>query len=478
MPEQADEHIKTKEYLQNIQDTGSHSGMPHSDDLKAMLSDPTKKALAIERIAIELINEYHVKTVGESKRAEIYVYKDGYYQIVGERFLKSFLEKYLREAASTHILHTIIEKVKNKTSTEIEEFSKISKELINVKNGILNIKTKTLIDHCPSYLFLHQFPVKYNSSCHAPKITKFINDTFPSEEIDVVYEMIGSLLYRKVVAKKAFILVGPANTGKSTMINLITDFVGERAVACVSLHSLCNDKFASSRLFGMHASVFDDLEEKDIRNVGRFKVITGNGWIDGQKKFGDSFDFKNYATPIMSCNTIPSVKAIQDNAFFGRLIIFHCENVVTKKDSRLEEELTADNELSGLLNKALNGLNTVLKNEKYSYSLTTDDEIRMEMMQSTASGSIAKFIRDRLVTEMGSFVSKDMMYKAYSDYCTDNEIAPETKVMFGRKLIQLGTKLKIQDYSQNFVQTSGKKERGWKNIRIKHESDIGKYWSE
>lgn len=462
------------EYIQNIQDTGSHSGMPQSSDAKAMLSDPQRKAAGIERIAVELINEYHVKTVGESKRAEIYVYKDGYYQVVGERFLKRILEEYLQETASPYIVHTIVEKVKNKTSTELKEFSEISKDLVNVKNGILNIKTKRLIDHCPSYLFIHQFPVKYNPNCHAPKITKFVNETFTSEEIPVVYEMVGSLLYRKVLAKKAFIFVGPANTGKSTLLNLLIRFVGEKAKCAVSLQALCNDKFATSRLLGMHASIFDDLDERDIRNVGRLKVITGNGWIDGQKKFGDSFEFKNYATLIMSCNTIPSVKAIQDSAFFGRWIIFHCENVVTEKNSLLEEELATDNELSGLLNKALDGLNTVLKNEKYSYSLTTDDEIRMEMMQSTASGSIAMFMRDRLETEMGNFISKDMTYNVYVDYCTDNELAPETKVMFGKKLLQLGTKLKIQDSTR----TLDKKERGWKNIKIKNEDEADEYWNE
>ena len=110
-------------------------------------------------IAKYLVEKYHAKTIGQKRDREIYIYKDGIYEL-GINVLRGEIQQMLEELATTQVKNETVEKVKDLTVTDRREFI-VDKNFINLNNGILNIERKELIDHNPKYLFFHKVNVDY-----------------------------------------------------------------------------------------------------------------------------------------------------------------------------------------------------------------------------------------------------------------------------------------------------------------------------
>ena len=334
-----------------------------------------------------------------------------------------------------------------------------------MNNGILDIETGQLLDHNPSFLFLHTLPVNYDPEADCPEIKKFLEEILSLQDISVIQEWFGYMLYRSYFIKKALIAVGEKDTGKTTLLILMASFIGKENVSGVSLQRLASDKFAAAQFYNKHLNLFDDLSFKDINDNGGFKIATGGGLITGEYKFGDQFQFENYSKLTFSCNKIPSVKDANDEAYFSRWIVIQFNNVVTSPNKFLRDRLTTPQELSGLLNFALTGLKRLIANQEFSYTKDAD-EIKEEMLRS---GSVcANFVYDCLEEETGAWISKEVMYEKFASYARSKKLPVGTVIYFGKKLPKYATY--ITDSKQQITDPiSGQKKQatGWRNVKFK-----------
>ena len=70
-------------------------------------------------------------------------------------------------------------------------------------------------------------------------------------------------------------LYGEGQNGKSTFINLIKKFLGEKNVSNVPIQKLERDKFAVASLHGKLANLHSDLPKTALREASVFKQLTG-----------------------------------------------------------------------------------------------------------------------------------------------------------------------------------------------------------
>lgn len=403
-----------------------------------------------------LINKYHVKTIGERIR-DIYIYKDGVY-VLGINYLKAEIQAILEEYATTNNKNNIIEAIKDSTIAELKDFN-IDKNFINLNNGIFNIKNNEFIPHSPEYLFFTKIPVDFDINAKCPVIEKFMDEILPEDYKKIIIEWFGFCLFRNYFIKKAIIFVGEKDTGKSTLIKLFERFIGKDNVSGISLQKIVSDKFASSYLYNKHINVYDDLSASDIKDNGLFKIATGGGVISGEKKFGEQFQFQSFAKLTFACNKIPDVKDTNDDAYFSRWIIVPFLAEITKVDKFLTDKMTTKEELSGLLNWALLGLNKIIRKQDFSYG-KPPEEIKKEMLLS--GSMVANFAKDCLEEETDAWVSKDAMYEECARYAKLNNLPIVNKQFLGRKLPNHSGY--IIDGSKT-VET--KQVQGWKNVKIK-----------
>ena len=399
------------------------------DDFKLLYTKDETKKVAAYKIAQFLVQHHHIKTTDEKKR-ELYIYKDGIY-IQGENIIGAEIQRILEEFCSTHGKREIIEKIKDLTLIDRSEFGSEDK-LINLENGIYNLQKKELLNHDPDHSFLTKIPVSFNPQADCPRIKKFLNEILDEHSIKIIQEWAGYALYRRYFIKKAIIFVGERDTGKTTLINLLIRFFSPKNISGVSLQRIGADKFATSQLYAKHLNVYDDLSAKDITDNGTFKIATGGGLATGEYKFGNQFQFQNYSKLTFACNKIPHIIDTQDEAFFSRWIVIQFNKQINTPNQFLLDEITTNQELSGFLNLALEGLHRLLETRRISYNKDPID-IKEEMLKS--GSPVANFAYDCLKQgDSNDWISKEELYKVFADYASQKELPIATIENFGKKL--------------------------------------------
>ena len=431
-----------KEFVSHAREINNNLSRPvinadrsQTDILKGIIQ--IDKTRGVWDIAEYLILKYKIKTIGNRDNTkEIYLYEGGYYR-VDYGIIKKEIIDITESSVSSHTREEIIKVIKEKTYMERKYFS-VEPEYINLKNGIYNVRSKEFSNHDPDKLFLHQIPASYNKDADCPKIKEFLNQILDEESIKVVQEWFGYCLYRKYFIKKAIIFVGEKDTGKTTVLKLKARFLGGDNISGVSLQKISSDKFALSNLYQKHANIYDDLSFKDINDNGTFKMLAGNGPTTAERKFGDQFQFENYAKLTFSCNKIPKILDSDDEAYFSRWIIIRFEHSSKKPDKFLIDKITTNEELSGLLNFALEGLERILHNQNFSYSKSAE-EIKKEMCMSASS--LAKFVYDELeaVSDVNYYLTKDDLYQEFVNYASRNDLPIIPKETLGKNLPQFIT---------------------------------------
>ena len=109
-------------------------------------------------------------------------------------------------------------------------------DIINVENGLLNMRTRELLPHTPDYYSLTQLPIQYDPEAKAPKFEKFLDDVLYPELIRTAKEIIAYTFIRKNLFQYWFVLIGNGGNGKNVFIGIITGLHGKKNVSNVPLH--------------------------------------------------------------------------------------------------------------------------------------------------------------------------------------------------------------------------------------------------
>lgn len=422
-------------------------------------------------LAKHVVNKYNIITVGEKER-EMYVYKNGMYHAFGENFIiYPEIQRVLGEETTRASKGETFSKIADMTAHERDVFETADIRYIPLANGVFDFETEELLPHDPKYRFKYQFPIVYDPMATCPKTEAFFNQVLLPEQRVIMEEWIGYYFYRNYMFKKAMVLVGEGDTGKTTLLEVITYLLGRENISSISLQKMTGDKFSGAQMYEKHGNLVDELSSKDISDTDAFKMATGNGSITGEYKFGNQFTFQNFAKLTFACNRIPDLADNNDTAFFNRWMIIRFENTIEKKIPNFIKTLTTEVERSGLFNLAIKGLRRLLKQECFSYN-NTADETKLEMMRS--GSSIAMFASDMLERKDGGEVSKEDMYEAYAEYCKEKNISTQTKDALGKRLGNYATFL--SDGLIDGFDGKGKpsRVRGWRNVRLKTMSESDK----
>lgn len=289
--------------------------------------------------------------------------------------------------------------------------------------------------HDKNMPFLNKIPVEYNPNAKCPANEKFLHEILDSEEdIQAIYEFAGYCLYRDYKFATSFLFIGEGSNGKSTLLKFLAFFLGTLNVSHLELQEL--NGFRVAELRGKLANFCSDLSDVALVNTGLFKQLTGNDFIDAELKFVQRLvTFINYAKMAYSCNKIPENRNDDTLAYWRRWILFNFTKVFDSEhgneDKNTLEKLTSPEEMSGFLNKAIEGLQRLLKNGKFS----NDKGTEYTKMMWTANDTVKIFTDECLEVETGAYVPKSNVYEAYLEFCRERKFSGyEDNAVFGRKL--------------------------------------------
>ena len=310
-------------------------------------------------IIINLNSENNTNIITIRENDEICRLSNGVYKRKEISFVKTQITELLEELEIEYMPYkndTIIELIKNQTYRSIKEFD-TNPELLNLKNGVLNLKIGEFREHEPTDMFFIQNPVEYDSNAKCPKIDKFMSEVLKEEDIQFFLEYSGLCLTPEMKYQKALMLYGNGNNGKTTLLNLLVNLIGDNNKSSVPL-SLLNQSFEGAKLEKKLMNLVSDLDSSKM-TIRFFKLYVGNEWtITINKKYKEPYDTTPTAKLVYSCNALfPNIPKDTDKGFFRKWILMECPNEFDEKENlEILDSLITKQELSGLLNKTIKGL--------------------------------------------------------------------------------------------------------------------------
>ena len=368
----------------------------------------------------KLKTKFTFKTTRDSQEILWYDAKNGVYRFNGEAKIKEELEKIYEEELQNgqgsiadllteNDRNEIVKRIQWNTLIERKDFENDSKPIINIKNGLLDVATATLLPHSPEYLSVKQFPIIYDPNAKWTEVLNFFKQVQNREGVITLLKMFGYILMTNTVKyQKAFFFAGKGDNGKSVVIDLTEAFVGEDNCSSVKLHDLKNDRFMAARMYGKIVNTYADIPGTSLQDVGLFKALVSGDKITVQNKYGKLFEIRNRAKLIFSGNNIPLSEGEDSLAYFKRWVILRFEALFQgdKQDRNLINKLKTLENLSGLLNLALVGIKLLERAEYERQSV-----------------SLSKFIETQCAINLSKkeyFIPKDDFYNSYLKYCKDN----------------------------------------------------------
>jgi putative DNA primase/helicase len=118
--------------------------------------------------------------------------------------------------------------------------------IVNVENGLLDVRRRLMVPHSPDLLSPVQIPVRYDPAAHCPAWDKFVAEVFPEDTEGIAWEIPAWLMTPDTSIQKAILLTGDGANGKSTYLRAVLSFIGKQNASAVSLPKLENDRFSAA----------------------------------------------------------------------------------------------------------------------------------------------------------------------------------------------------------------------------------------
>lgn len=388
------------------------------------------------------------------------IYENGVYNISGEKEAGRIIMDYM---LPNYCIMASIRDCRDQwdilVSKDFDDFNR-NPYLVNVRNGLLDIRDMSFKEHTPSYLSTVQLNVEYNPQVDCPQFKKFLNEVLDCKLIPLVQEIVGYLLTTNTASQKAFVFWGPARTGKSTLLWVVEYLLlGKKNVSNIPWQEI-GDKFKTAELLGKLANVFSDLPSKSIDDTGIFKVVTGEDYLMAEKKNKNPFKFRPFARLVFSCNELPKNYVDRTEGFYRRLIIVPFNRQIDKNKIDKALKYKFQREKEGIFNWALEGLKRLYENNfEFSENELTDG-VKKEYKRE--NNNVISFVEECCELDGLFSCSRIELYEAYKEFCVEAGLKALSQIKFNKEL----------EGNFNITRSRNRKLRSWNGVRIKLEDLI------
>lgn len=383
-----------------------------------------------DEVAKRLLENEHI-VIYEN---DLYVYDNGVYSRD-----KRNIERKIIEIVPDATSHYRDEVYKNLILESNEITLDRESQIVNFKNGLLNLKDKKLYKHTPEFFSINQLNTNYNPNVEIVQAIENVLDKLSTnipERKQTILEMIGYSMTTSVKLQKAFILYGnTAQNGKSTLLDMITAMLGTENVGSVPFKEMNQNKFAASGIKDKILNSGKEMTDEFVIDISNFKMFVTGDELEIEEKFKARQKIKPYAKFIFSANELPKV-ADKTNGFYRRLQIIPLEYSFTNKDRKVFDfnKLVSEKAREYLAKISIEAY----LNIKDTFSNNEESEKEVDKYR-TETNSILSFINDEeYITTFFTASTKtryaDEVYSSYKKYCEANQCRPIGRNKFYKEI--------------------------------------------
>lgn len=303
-------------------------------------------------------------------------------------------------------------------------------DLINVNNGVLNLRNLEFNDHSPDYNFTYCSQVNWNPDADTSFFLNWLSETllgYENEAIREFFQMcLGYSLTGHTREEKIFYIHGKRRAGKGTLVDVLRAILGEQLAGATPFDTFTKKRDGSDQGFDLsplHACrlVTTSESNKEAKmNEAQVKSITGNDPIRASFKGKDQFTFRpNWK--IWAFSNFKPKGDVSDDAFWGRIIMFSFPfSKFGKEDTHLKDKLIQPENLEGAFLWMVQGAMKWFQQDR----LIPPSEINNLVDEARDEIDIMKqWMDDNCIIEIGNNALTTPMRDLYVDFqnwCKDN----------------------------------------------------------
>lgn len=352
-------------------------------------------------------------------------------------------KKHMKKTRSNNSKKAMVKELEHLVAVSPSELD-ADRRLVNVRNGVLNLKDYSLTEHKPDFLMTRMCGAEMPSMPKNPeKWLAFLKQIFngDSELIRYIQKALGYSLSGETSEQCAFFLYGTGRNGKSTFLEVVRRIMGDYAtnIQPESIMIKASTNSANSdiaRLKGARFVTSVEPNEGMRLNEGLLKQLTGDDMMTARKLYGHEFEFRPEFKLWMATNHKPTIRGT-DLGIWRRIhIIPFC---VTIPESAVDKNLSRKlmQELPDILSWIVEGYN-LWKMEGLRKPKVIEDaveEYRNEM------DVISAFLASDYVVQGGE-VKAQALYAVYCQWCSESNEYKMPSRKFGLEMTKRYNKIR------------------------------------
>lgn len=415
------------------------SNYSNTEIAKISLKDSHYIVICIEKI-IEISKQENLPLCRSDN--VIYIYNGCYHESIQPENFKYFLGEVADKMKIPKFkgrFHKFKEELYRQflSAAYFENFRNDNKSvLINLKNGTLKVcpEEKILKDFESEDFLKYQLDFEFNSEATSPIFFKFLDEVLPDRQKQTVLaEYCGYIFTKKnfINLEKMLLLLGSGSNGKSVFFEIFSAVLGAENVSNCSMKELSMENFRPE-IEGKLLNYCSELSPNF--DVEIFKKLASGEPIYAKKVYENAYRINDYAKMIFNCNDLPKITE-NTRAFFRRFLIIHFDVTISKDrmNFSLAKNIIAE-ELPGVLNWMLLGLDRLQKNNMLSFCKASDEILDMYEKEND---SIILFIEEfRYCHSATNSMKSKFIYSQYKDFCIESGYRPLDALHFSRSLVE------------------------------------------
>src|SRR5215216_2850706 len=313
-----------------------------------------------------------------------------------------------------------------------------SANLLNVRNGTIDLRTGKLREHHREDLITKLAPIEYDPKAPAPVWQATLERVLPSREVRTFFKRLCGYAITGDVSEHILpVLYGTGANGKSTILNALLETAGEygmQAAPDLLIAKRGGHPTEVADLFGMRLVASIEVEEGQRLAEALVKSLTGGDKVRARRMRQDFWQFHPTHTAFLCTNHKPEIRGT-DNAIWRRIRLIPFTETLppAEQDKKLPEKLRS--ELSGILAWCVEGCLEWRRED-----LQAPAEVRKATGAYRAEMDvIGAFLRDECEVDADHKTSFASVYDRYAEWCEEGGEKPETRRKFNARLKERGS---------------------------------------
>lgn len=381
----------------------------------------------------------NMKTVKKLVESVLVIYRDTVSQISES---SPEFEKYnyhSKNSTNNYAINAVYKMLEHHLAIESDKFDSY-KDMITVKNGIVNLRTGELMGH-KKELFLTQYvDVEFKQNAYAPIFERFVNKIFNNDNdlINYVQTALGYCITGETSQQCVFLAYGSGCNGKSTLINC-SEMLFKDLIIKVPVEVFLDKRRSGAASPELAQSknkrlVYASENEENVQlNAAMIKQLTGSEAISARQLYGNPFEYLPQFKIWIGTNHLPKIKST-DHGTWRRIRVIPFDVTIQdhEKDTTLSYKLEREKE--GILRWFIIGAVNYYRLGKLPHC---NSIVSATKEYQTNEDTVLNFMQDYVQKSIGDMVSSEELFNTYA------AIYPETeggcsKTTFGLRLKKLG----------------------------------------